>query len=602
MSNISGVTQSNAPIYVNGSSQQEQGQQQQALQLRNGSTIQGTVVSVTDSEEGKLVNINVGDNVLSAKLSEDMNLREGQTLNFAVKSSGGGTVSITPLYENMSVDQSTLKALNAAGIEINSDTVQMVRDMMSMSLPIDKNSLLEMNRNLSTFPNTSVTTLVEMKSLNIPITENNIEQFTNYKNYEHQVINEMESIMDELPGAFNELMESGNAKGAMDLYGSVLKLFAGGEEMSGETMTGSLQVVENTVENTEETANAQALNTEAQSTETLKAETANAGAAEGDMPYAGTIDPEGKAVSEKLQSGPEAGVKEPMHEEGNETAEAARYLKGDFKGFDDALRNVGLSEKTIGNLMEAAGKEGISIKDQSVVLKELSTLFEKADMSNPAEAASWKKLFSDENYNKLLKSSIESQWLLKPGDVLKKENIDNLYQRLGNQAKALSETINNTLGDGSRLAQSANNLSNNLDFMNQINQMFQYVQLPLQMAQQNAHGDLYVYRNKNKRMSEDGSVSAILHLDMENLGPVDVYVKMIDTKVSTNFYVADDSVIELINDNIHILNERLEKRGYSMTVKMHLQDEMEGADAPVDEMFDVTKTPILSTASFDARA
>ena len=89
---------------------------------------------------------------------------------------------------------------------------------------------------------------------------------------------------------------------------------------------------------------------------------------------------------------------------------------------------------------------------------------------------------------------------------------------------------------------------------------------------------------------------------MEHLGPLDVYVKMKDFKVSTNFYVADESILDLINDNIHILNERLEKRGYTMSVKMMLHDEMDGQDAAVDEMLDVTKTPILSTASFDARA
>jgi flagellar hook-length control protein FliK len=132
--------------------------------------------------------------------------------------------------------------------------------------------------------------------------------------------------------------------------------------------------------------------------------------------------------------------------------------------------------------------------------------------------------------------------------------------------------------------------------------MFQYVQLPLQMAGQNTHGDLYVYRNKNRKMSEDGSVSAVLHLDMDNLGPLDVYVKMKDTKVTTNFYVADDSILDLINDNIHILNERLEKRGYSMTVNLALHEDMDGQDAAVDEMLDVTKTPILSVNSFDARA
>ena len=122
------------------------------------------------------------------------------------------------------------------------------------------------------------------------------------------------------------------------------------------------------------------------------------------------------------------------------------------------------------------------------------------------------------------------------------------------------------------------------------------------MSGQNAHGDLYVYRNKNKKFSEDGSVSAVLHLDMEHLGPVDVYVKMLENKVTTNFYVADDSVLDLINDNIHILNERLEKRGYSMKVNMMLHDDKDGEDAAVDEMLSVSKKTLISTTSFDARA
>ena len=197
---------------------------------------------------------------------------------------------------------------------------------------------------------------------------------------------------------------------------------------------------------------------------------------------------------------------------------------------------------------------------------------------------------------------MSSQWHLKPLEVGNKENIENLYQRLSNQAKGLTNAITQNLGAESKLAQSANNLQNNLDFMNQLNQMFQYVQLPLQMAGQNVHGDLYVYRNKHKKISEDGSVSAALHLDMENLGPVDVYVKLLNSKVTTNFYVADDSVIDLINDNIHILNERLEKRGYSMEATLKLHDDIDGQDLAVDEMLSVSKTPVLSTNSFDARA
>jgi hypothetical protein len=122
------------------------------------------------------------------------------------------------------------------------------------------------------------------------------------------------------------------------------------------------------------------------------------------------------------------------------------------------------------------------------------------------------------------------------------------------------------------------------------------------MNSQNAHGDLYVYQNKHRKLSEDGSVSAVLHLDMENLGPVDVFVKLLDTKVTTNFYVMDDSTLSLINENIHILDERLEKRGYSLQVNLKLHDDDDGQDAALDEMLSVSRTTILSTASFDALA
>jgi hypothetical protein len=558
-------------MYVDGSHFKETGTLPKELSLKNGDTIQGTVVSVSEGEDGKTATISVGDSVINAKLSEEMGLREGQTLNFAVRSASGSTVSITPLFENTSPDQSTLKALMAAGIEINNDTVTMVKDMMSASLPIDKDSLLEMNRNLTAFPNTSISTLVEMKSLNIPITENNIAQYTSYKNYEHQVINEMQNIMDELPATFNELVQNGDEKAAMDLYGAVLKLFSEG---AGEEA--------NAVLTSETPVNSEVIGETAKNTEA-----------------AGSEIKEQEAVATNKEAAPEMG-KDGIKDVLSNSQDPKYTYKAE--GFDDTLRNLGVSEKTIAKFMESATKEGVTLKDSSALLKELSTLYENSSMSAPVEAAAWKKLFSDDTYNKLLKDNIESQWLLKPDDVQKKENIENLYQRLGNQAKALSEAINNTVGTEGKLPQAANNLSNNLDFMNQINQMFQYVQLPLQMTGQNAHGDLYVYQNKHKKLSEDGSVSAILHLDMENLGPVDVYVKMKDTNVSTRFYVADDSVIELINDNIHILNERLEKRGYTMSVKTCLHSDTDSEDPAIDEMLNVTKTPILSTASFDARA
>ena len=590
MNVINNVTQQNTVI-IDGSQFRDQKVAEKPLELKTGSTIQGTVVSVSEGDGGeKLATISVGDNIINAKLSDGMGLREGQTLNFSVRSTGSNGVSITPLYENTSVDQSTLKALTAAGIEINNDTIQMVKDMMEAGLPIGKDALLEMNKNLSAFPNTSISTLVEMKSLNIPINENNVTQFESYKNYEHQVTTAMSDIMDELPGAFNELTAAGNDKAALDLYGSVLKLF-GGEESAAQT-TGEVTV-------------------QAQEQAQAQQETAAAGET--------IVNPENAkdAINgEVLELAPEKGNAQAVAQNEAQAQEAAQnqgknVLSESFvadlkrlgvpeeavKNYENALKEI--NQNPNGDNPAAAAKLETAQKE---LLKELSAAFERSDIADSQTASTWKNIFSGNDYNKLLKDNMSSQWLLKPGEVEKKENIENLYQRLGNQVKGLTQAIQQNLGAESRLGQTANNLQNNLNFMDQLNQMFQYVQLPLQMTGQNVHGDLFVYRNKNRKVSEDGSVSAVLHLDMEHLGPLDVYVKMKDNKVATKFYVADESILDLINDNIHILNERLEKRGYTMSVKMMLHDEMDGQDAAVDEMLDVMKTPILSTASFDARA
>ncbi len=573
MSMIGGVTGQNNTINIDGSSIRSQESTSQSLELKAGSTIQGTVVSITDTSEGKIATINVGDAAISAKLQDGMGLREGQTLNFSVRSASSGNVSITPLYENTSIDQSTLKALTAAGIEVNNDSIQMVKDMMSASLPINKDALLEMNKSLNSFPNTSVTTLVEMKSLAIPIDQNNIQQYESYKNYEHQVTSTMENIIEEMPNAFSELLAAGKDTQALDMYGSVLKLF--GQEI------GTLQE-----------ANEQG-------------------------PISSSLmDADKVQVQDQTVSDQQVAIKEGvLTEEGKEVAgKSALNEPGLSDRFIDNLKNLGISDKAINAYNEALKEaNGQDISDdpakaqkledaQKALLKELSENFEKADLSDKAEAAAWKNVFSGKEYTKLLKDNMSSQWHLKPLEVGNKENVENLYQRLNNQAKGLTNAITQNLGAESKLAGLANNLSNNLDFMNQLNQMFQYVQLPLQMAGQNVHGDLYVYRNKHKKMSEDGSVSAALHLDMENLGSVDVYVKLLNSKVTTNFYVADDSVIELINDNIHILNERLNKRGYTMEANLKLHDDMDGQDLAVDEMLSVSKTPVLSTSSFDARA
>ena len=490
MSNISGITGSGNNIIIDGREQSSVPSKEAPIEVKNGSTLTGKVLSITDTDGEKIANIDLGNATISAKLSDGMGLREGQVLNFSVRGTGPNGITITPLLENTSTYQSTMKALMAAGLEVTNDSLQMVKEMMEAGLPIDKSSLLEMSKNLNTYSDTSISTLVEMKSLNIPINETNIEQYSNYKNYEHQVTMEMTQIMDELPKAFDGLMQSGNTNAAINLYGEVLKAFAEGGEVSAQATN---------------IVNAEGGEIQAQAANIVDAEGGEVQAQTSNI--ANTVSAEEALIASEAESRQAAladgKVLNLTGEPSENNAIPTAALKGEgpeqnnvklSSNFISNLENIGISEKTIQNLVKETATG--SIDAQKMLFKELSGAYENADLSNPVEMASWKKLFTSDEYNKLLKDNISNQWLLKPLDVEKKENIDNLYQRLGVQAKALAESITNTLGAESKLAQSANNLSNNLDFMNQLNQMFQYIQLPLQMTGQNANGDLYVYRNK----------------------------------------------------------------------------------------------------------
>jgi flagellar hook-length control protein FliK len=68
---------------------------------------------------------------------------------------------------------------------------------------------------------------------------------------------------------------------------------------------------------------------------------------------------------------------------------------------------------------------------------------------------------------------------------------------------------------------------------------------------------------------------------MDNLGPVDVYVSMdvnAGGKVSTNFTVADDEILDFLNDNMHLLTDRLAKRGYDLQASMKVKGEEEDSE------------------------
>jgi flagellar hook-length control protein FliK len=126
--------------------------------------------------------------------------------------------------------------------------------------------------------------------------------------------------------------------------------------------------------------------------------------------------------------------------------------------------------------------------------------------------------------------------------------------------------------ENTNFAQAAADVRGNVEFMNQINQAYTYVQIPLKMSGQSASGELYVYTNKKALAEGNRELTAFLHLDMEHLGPTDVSVRLLGKKVSTNFYLDNDAAYELLERNYPVLEERLRKKGYDCEISIVNED------------------------------
>ncbi len=241
---------------------------------------------------------------------------------------------------------------------------------------------------------------------------------------------------------------------------------------------------------------------------------------------------------------------------------------------------------------------GLPAKDVLALIRHILSGAGKQEM--PSQVL--ERLFGGREFEGLLKAEMGRQWLIEPRDVADPHKVEQLYERIREQSARLHEAMQAAGKADLPVAKSVQNLQNNVDFMNQMNHVFAYIQLPLKLAGNNAHGDLYVYTNKKNLASRDGNVSALLHLDMEHLGALDVYVAMQQNKVSTNFTLQDESALDLIEQHISLLDERLTKRGYALKAQFQIKEEEQEGGIMQTILNQEKNISVLSRTSFDMRA
>ena len=538
----------------------------QLASMKNGDTFTAKVVKSNGSD----VTLKLpGGNLVNARLGSDMNISEGQNVTFQVKSNAS-SISISPLLTNTATDVSVLKALNQASIPVNDTSAAMVTEMMKAGLPIDRTSILDMYSGISANPQAPVSDVVDLTRLGLPVTPENLENIGNYKNLSYQIDQGMQDIAEKTGQALMDLVASGDTENAAKLMNSVINTalshiseiedpYLAEAAQNIDEMTGKTENIssENAAENAGNISQQVNENSDpaARALELLKA-----------MQDSGNLDSDASAVKDE-----QAAVQIGAQNAGNTTGAGLTAQMSYKDAFD----------QTVTLMRELTGDAEYSPSGTAELLKDISIFQQKA--LEDGDMSGIKKLLTADSLKSLALDVLKNEWSIQPSEVADKDKVESLYKRLSGQLSMMKEGLAEAGVQNTPAFNAVNNMSSNIDFLQQINQMYAYIQLPLKLSGgDSAHGDLYVFSNRKNMTSDDSIVTAFLHLDMDNLGPVDVYVSMdvkAGGKVSTSFTVADDETLDLLNDHMDQLTERLKGRGYDLTCSMKLKGDEDEPEA-----------------------
>lgn len=617
-------------------------------ELEPGSTFEGTVNSV---KNGKVVLALGNGQTITARLDGKVSIQPGESMFFQVRSNDGTTIALRPYVQAGNINNPILlNALTAAGVPATERNITMVDSMMKEQMSISRQSILDMGRVVGSNPNVNVNTAVLMTKIGLPVSAEMASQFENYMVDQHAIVDEMDLAMNQLGRLLGDA-DLGEEQ-SFELYGKVLDILNGEGETPAQTTDGLQQndtgtmvnageniETEAAVQQSKDGAAAEGVKKQVQQQNTK--DLISMGAA-GQEQSAGVAENTENIVGEQtagnaaqsMQTGIDAA--DVLKNTQADTAVDFKNVQGqtdtleqilDQNGLDHLKRLLQNIPTLTGNtdLFEVQEEEDVFVDTMSgddagkkafelaqaepeVTLKQsmtaedfLNTLRDALKQNQEYGFAGMTKLFGSKEFAAILKNRAEKQWLLEPEQLREASKVSDLYERLDHQMKQMENVMKAAGVTQNSFVQTAADIRSNVEFMNQINQVYTYVQLPLKLSGQNASGDLYVYTNKKKLNDPEAELTAFLHLDLDNLGSTDVSIRMKDKNVKTNFYIADDASYDLIEKHLPVLEKRLAQKGYRCSITMSKEEKkVEFVEDFLQR--DMPQAGTLHRYSFDVRA
>ncbi len=484
--------------------------------LTNGDIFNAEVTDI----KGNAISIMLDNSTtLTANLLNALSINIGDRVRFMVQDNTQGSILLKALEEAGGITDNTvlLQALENAGLPDNESNRELVLNLMRNNMPINKDTVVNLARTMNTYPQNEVSDVLTLMRLGIEVDENSLKAYSNYKEYNSAMLSDISVVAAAIKGSVSSGRE------LMDIA-----LLLSDENVSTQTEQDGIQ------------------NNSAQTSATGE-----------------NIVLQGNNAENKLN------VQTAF------VAASSDFIKTDTTALKENLIKE-LEVILNNNNQPVKIPENMSRLSDNSFMAELGKLLAVMETVKGMEEST-KSLYKSPNIERLIDIMVRNSLAMPAGDIAKpdavKENIVKAVEKIEKLIAYSEESGNRLIND------SANSMRNNMEFLNNLNQFVAAAQIPLKHLGDGGEGELYVYRRGRKGSgNEDETLKAFLHLNMQHLGALDIYVTLTGNNVSTNFCVEDESILDFLEAHMHILTQKLNDKGYNVSTQITDGEEVTGFD------------------------
>lgn len=523
-------------------------------QVAEGQMFEGKIVDVNGSQVTIQMN---GDAMLQARMAEAMNMNIGDSLSFLVKENSGSTVLIQPFAQNTEAmkDNAIFKLLEQNNLTPSEKNYQIAETLLSQNMRVDRASMQRLIQQAYKYPDASIQTLATMNKMNLAVDAQSIRQFELYQTNQHQIMQEITELSDALADTVRTFGDGMSPEQTQTAFAEVLQLLSDAEDapvLDPKSLFAGQETLSVSVAG-QEAGRLMAAAPEASGTELAS------------------------ALAEKLHIG-----------------------EADAMAVTKQLTDMGLPKEVVSAMLSQS-------ETPAQFMNHLQQALDYAVQEKQIPAERVQELLQSDSMKELFAGVIKEKFTIQPDKLQRPDEVTEYYKHLYEKAGRILEHFGSDAGQasGQQLSQSAKGMQERIDFMQNLNQMFAYTQLPVRLEGRDQNADLFVYMNKKRMQEKKEDISALLHLDMDYLGPTDVHVSLRGSVVHTRFYVEDEISAKIIDEHMSSLEKAIAENGFSLTNEVITREPTLHADteknAVIREMFEDDMEKSIKRYSFDVR-